>query len=214
LKKIFFLIFCLAISIIFFHSFFLHKIIHYNLEKITEKRVEIENLNFEFKNQKLIINNIKILNNQNFDYENIFFCSEILINFNFLNLFKDTIFIDEMIFKNPKIYIEVKKSEDNISILEKKQNTYKPKVYPKKTKDRNVIFKKIKIFKPEAYLNVDKFNKYENLKLSNMSFINVGTSTDKSLHFKKVFKIIISDIYLRVPNFEMRKKLEDIYKIR
>ena len=47
-----------------------------------------------------------------------------------------------------------------------------------------------------------------------MNFINVGTSTDKSLHFKKVFKIILSDIYLRVPDFKMRKKLEDIYKIR
>ena len=181
---------------------------------MTEKKIKIENLDLDFKNEKLIINDIKILNNNNFDYENIFFCSEIIINLNFLNLFKETIFIDEIIFKNPIIYIEVKKSEDNISILEKKKDTYKPKIYPKKTNDRNVIFKKIKIFKPKAYVNVDKFNKYENLKLSNMNFINVGTSTDKSLHFKKVFEIILSDIYLRVPDFEMRKKLEDIYKIR
>ena len=71
MKKIFFVFFCLAVSIIFFHSFFLHKIIHFNLEKMTEKKVKIENLNFDFKNQKLIINDIKILNNQNFDYENI-----------------------------------------------------------------------------------------------------------------------------------------------
>tara|TARA_B100000989_G_C19375634_1_gene399323 strand:+ start:157 stop:702 length:546 start_codon:yes stop_codon:yes gene_type:complete len=181
---------------------------------MTEKKVKIKNLNINFKNQKLIINDIKILNNQNFNYENIFFCSEIIINFNFLDLFKDTIFIDEIIFKNPKIYIEVKKSKDNISILEKKEGTYTPKIYPKKTKDRNIIFKKIKIFKPKAYLNVDEFEKYENLELSSMQFINVGTSTDKSLHFKKVFKIILSDIYLRVPDFEMRKKLKDIYKIR
>jgi len=80
--------------------------------------------------------------------------------------------------------------------------------------DRNIILRKIKIFKPKAYLRVDGFNKYENLKLSNMEFINVGTSTDKSLHFKKVFKIILSDIYLKIPDFEMKKKLEDIYKIR
>ena len=174
----------------------------------------MRNLNIDFKNQNLVINDIKILNNQNFEYENFFVCSEIIINFNFLNLFKKTIFIDEIIFKNPIIYIEVKKSEDNISILEKKKDTYKPKVYPKKVKDRNVIFKKIKIFKPEAYLNVNEFNKHENLKLSDMSFVNVGTSTNKSLHFKKVFKIIMSDIYLRVPNFEMKKKLEDIYNIK
>ena len=46
-----------------------------------------------------------------------------------------------------------------------------------------------------------------------MDFKNVGTSTDKSLHFKKIFKIVLFNIYLRVPDFEMRKKLENIYKI-
>ena len=174
----------------------------------------MKNVNFDLKNRNLIIKDIKILNNQNFEYENIFVCSEIIINLNFLNLLKKTIYIDEIIFNSPIIYIEVNKSEDNISILEKKKDTYKPKVYPKKVKDRNVIFKNIKIFKPEAYLRVNEFNKHENLKLSDMSFVNVGTSTDKSLHFKKLFQIILSDIYLRVPDFEMKKKLEDIYKIR
>ena len=181
---------------------------------MTEKKVKIKNVNYNFIKQKLIINNIKILNNKNFFYENIFFCSEIIVNFNFLNLFKKTIFFDEIIFKDPTIYVEVKKSEDNISVLEKRKETYQPKVYPKKMIDRNIILRKIKIFKPKAYLRVDEFNKYENLKLSNMEFINVGTSTDKSLHFKKVFKIILSDIYLKIPDFEMKKKLEDIYKIR
>ena len=76
-----------------------------------------------------------------------------------------------------------------------------------------ISFKKITILKPKAYLSVDEFNKYENLKLSDMAFINVGTSTDKSLHFKKIFKIVLFNIYLRVPDFEMRKKLENIYKI-
>ena len=75
MKKFLFVIFCLAISIIFFHSFFLHKVIHFNLEKITEKEVEMRNLNIDFKNQNLVINDIKILNNQNFEYENFFVCS-------------------------------------------------------------------------------------------------------------------------------------------
>ena len=47
-----------------------------------------------------------------------------------------------------------------------------------------------------------------------MNFVNVGTYTNKSLHFKKVFKMILSDIYLRIPNFEIRKKLKDIYMIK
>ena len=202
----------MAILIIFSRSFFLHKIIHFSLEKITEKKVKIENININFKEQKLIINDLKILNNQNFNYKNILFCNEIIIHFNFFDLFKETIFFDEIIFKNPIIYIEIKNSKDNISVLEKRNN-YKPKVYPKKINDRNIIFKKLKILEPKANLSVDEFNKYENLELSNMTFTNVGNTTNKSLHFKKIFKIILSNIYLRVPDFDMRKKLKDIYKM-
>ena len=201
--------------IILFHNFFLHRIINFNLEKITERKVKIEKLNIDFKNQKLIINGIKILNKKNFDYKNIFFCSKIIINFNFFNLFKEIIIFDEIIFKYPTIYLEIKKKdlmfEDNISVLEKKKDSYKPKIYPRKIKDRNIIFKKVKIIKSRANINISGLYKYENLELSNMNFINVGTSTNKSLHFKKVFQIILSDIYLRVPDFEMRKRLKDIY---
>tara|TARA_B100001057_G_scaffold142876_1_gene142570 strand:- start:270 stop:926 length:657 start_codon:yes stop_codon:yes gene_type:complete len=215
LKKIFFIFFCLSLIILFFHSFFLHKIIHINLEKITEKKVKIENVNIDFKNQKLIINDLKILNDQNFEYKNIFLCKKIIINFKFFNIFKEIIFFEEIIFQNPSIYIEIKKNNlklsDNISVLEKKEDAYKPKVYPKKTKDRNVMFKKVKILEPRANININSFYKYENLKLSNMNFKNVGTSTNRSIHFKKVFQIILSDIYLRIPNYEMRKELKDIY---
>ncbi len=212
MKKIFFIFFSLVILIIFFQGIIIHKVIHFSLEKITEKKVKIENVNIDFKKQKLIISDIKILNNQNFSYENIFFCSEIIIYFNFFNLFKETIYLNEIIFKNPIVYIEIKKSKDNISVLEKK-GTHKPKVYPKKIKDRNIIFKKLKILEPKANLSVNEFNKYENLSLSNMNFTNVGNTTNKSLHFKKIFKIILSNIYLRVPDLEMRKILKDIYKM-
>jgi len=200
---------------VFFNNFFLHKIINFNLEKITEKDVEFKDINIDLKNQKLIINDLKILNDQNFEYKNIFLCNQIIINFNFFNLFNELIFFDQITFKSPTIFIEINKKKlvfkDNISILEKRVEKYKPKVYPKKLKDRNVIFKKVKFLEPKANININGIYKSENLKLSNMNFINVGTSTNESLHFKKVFQIILSDIYLRIPNYEIKRKLKDIY---
>ena len=44
-----------------------------------------------------------------------------------------------------------------------------------------------------------------------MKFVNVGTSTSKSQHFKEIFKIFISNIYFKIPDFEVQKKLKDIY---
>tara|TARA_B110000008_G_scaffold263744_1_gene287387 strand:- start:325 stop:750 length:426 start_codon:yes stop_codon:yes gene_type:complete len=136
LKKIFLIFFCLALTIIFFHNIFLHKIIQYNLQKKIEKKINIENININFKNQKLTINNIKIFNDQKFEYESIFFCSEITLDFNFFNLFQKIIYFDEIIFKDPIIYIEIKENEttleDNISVLEKKKITTNLKFTKKK----------------------------------------------------------------------------------
>ena len=215
MKKIFFVFFCAISIIVFFNNFFFHKIINFNLERITEKDVEIKDINIDFKNQKLIINDLKILNDQNFEYKNIFLCNQIIINFNFFNLFDELIFFNQITFESPTIYIEINKEnlvfKDNISILEKRVEKYKPKVYPKKLRDRNVIFKKVRLLDPKANININGIYKYEKLKLSNMDFINVGTSTNESLHFKKVFKIILSDIYMRIPNHEIKRKLKDIY---
>ena len=215
MKRILIIIFCLILIIIFFYNFFLTKIIHFNLEKITEKKVKIESINIDFINQELIINNIEILNDQKFEYENIFFCDEIIVKFIFLNLFQQIIYFEKIIFKEPIIYVEIKKDnlifEDNISVIEKKKKSYKPKIYPEKNTDRNVIFKKVQILKPKANLIIDNLYKYENLNLSNMNLSNVGTSETKSLHFKKIFKIILTDLYLKVPNFEVKKKLKEIY---
>ena len=215
MKKIFFVFFCAISIIVFFNNFFFHKIINFNLERITEKDVEIKDINIDFKNQKLIINDLKILNDQNFEYKNIFLCNQIIINFNFFNLFDELIFFNQITFKSPTIYLEINKEnlvfKDNISILEKRVKKYKPKVYPKKLRDRNVLFKKVKLLDPKANININGIYKYEKLKLSNMDFINVGTSTNESLHFKKVFKIILSDIYMRIPNHEIKRKLKDIY---
>ena len=56
-----------------------------------------------------------------------------------------------------------------------------------------------------------KSYKYENLNLSDMKFNNVGTTSTNSTHFKKIFKTILTFIYIQIPNFEIQKKLKDFY---
>lgn len=217
MKKLFIFFICSIFLTIFFHNFIFYKIIHFYLEKITEKNVKLENVKINFINKSIILNNLKILNDPKFEYENFIVCDEIKVFFNYSDLYKETILIKEIKFKDPIIYIEIiekenkSNNEDNISVLEKKKNTYKEKIYPKKQKDRNVIFKTVKILNPRANLIIGKDYKYKNLNLSDMNFNNVGTSSSKSIHFKKIFKTILSIIYIQIPNFEIQKKLKDFY---
>jgi hypothetical protein len=217
LKKLFIFFICSIFLTIFFHNFIFYKIIHFYLEKITEKNVKLENVKVNFINKNLVLNNLKILNDQKFKYKNFIFCDEIKVFFNYSNLLKETIVVEEIKFKDPIIYLEIIEkenklsSEDNISILEKKKDTYEEKIYPKKTKDRNIIFKSVKILNPQANLIIGKSYKYENLNLSDMKFNNVGTTSTNSTHFKKIFKTILTFIYIQIPNFEIQKKLKDFY---
>ena len=217
MKKILIIFFCLILTFVLFHNFFIHKIFQFYLEKITEKNVKIENININLVDKTIFIKNIQILNNPKFQYKNTFYCNEIIIYFNYLNFFKQTILIDEIKFKNPIVYLEIIKKknslifEDNISVLEKKEDTYKPKVYPQKVKDRDIIFNSVKIIDPKANIIISNNYRYENINISNMSFKNVGTSSSKSQHFKDIFKIFMSNIYFKIPDFEVQKKLKEIY---
>ena len=54
--------------------------------------------------------------------------------------------------------------------------------------------------------------------LSDMSFQNIGNADSKqvkqSQHYKDVLKIIMGDIYFRIPDMRLRKFLKEKYKIK
>ena len=218
MKKILFFFLTLILFLIIFNNSVLQIILNISLEKITEKKVKIDSSEFNLKKRELLINNFKVQNDSNFYFENIFSSNKIIVKFNPFNLFSDTIILDEIIFFNPILSIEISKNKkilkDNISVLEKRSETYKPKIYPKKKIDRNVIVKKIKIIDPKGNLIFNNKYKFENLNLSNMKLTNIGTSTEKSTHFKKFFELILTDLYLKIPNHDIKSEIKNIYKIK
>ena len=46
-----------------------------------------------------------------------------------------------------------------------------------------------------------------------MVFKNVGNSGDFGQHYKDVFKFLLLEIYLRIPNLEIKKEIKKIYKL-
>ena len=125
--------------------------------------------------------------------------------------------------KNPVVNLEIiedikPKDEtrlnlsDNLNVIEKLKKNNSPKTYEPKKKDKNFNIKKVEIINAKANLKYLDLYKLVDLKLSGLFFSNVGNSSG-SQHFKDVFKIILFDIYMRIPDFVIKKKLKKLYKL-
>lgn len=217
----FFRIFILSItliilSIITFHEIIIKKLFISTLEKATEKAISIDNININFNESLFTLHNIKIYNSSDFENEFFFTSKKIVLKLNLSSIFTKVIEFQDLIFHEPKIYLEIKNQlnfdkKDNISELEKYSPNYEPKVYNVKKKDKNILIKKVLTIKPRASLKFENTYKIENLKLSEMEFQNVG-NTLNSQHFKEVFKLLLLDLYFRIPNQNIKAKLKKIYK--
>lgn len=216
----------LSILSIFFYREIITKIaLEYTLSNIIEKKTVIEKIDIDFKKTTLKLYNLKIQNKESFYYKNLLDCEVIFLDFNIKNLFSEIIIINLLSIKKPNFYFEIndnnedKKDEnksvikDNLSIIEKSEPEYKAKVYPPKKKDKNFIISNIELLKPKANIKFLDIYEYSDFKLSEMFFSNVGNSENESQHYKEVFKIFLLDMYLRIPDFEIRKKLKEIYKL-
>ncbi len=210
-------LFLLIFIIFFFQNFFVKKIFVYSLQKVTEKKVSIENVDFNLKEKSITLEEIKIYNSNDFVYEYFFSCKKIFITLNFETILKNVIEFDDLIFYDPIIFLEIKnqlvEKRDNISEAEKSSPSYQPKVYPQKNLDRNIYIKQIFTYNPKANLIYENVYKIENLNLSEMDIKNVGNTKNSSQHFKDVFKLILLDFYFRIPNLQIKKNLKKIYDL-
>ena len=224
--KFFYIILILMILSIFFaHEIIIKKTLENTLSNIIEKKTIIEEIDIDFKKSTLKFYNLKIQNDDTFYYKNLLNCEEITIIFNLKSLFSETIKFNLLSIKKPNFYFEINKNfedikdnnnsemKDNLSIIEKTKPEYNPKVYPIKKKDKNFVINNVELLNPKANFKFLNVYEYSDLKLSEMFFSNVGNLENDTQHYKEVFKIFLNDMYLRIPNFEIRKKIKKIYKL-
>jgi len=212
-------------SIVFAYEVIIKKTLENTLSNIIEKKTIIEEIDIDFKKSTLKFYNMKIQNDESFYYKNLLNCEEIIINFDLKSLFSETIIINLLTIKKPNFYFEINddsedktdnnnsKIKDNLSIIEKSKPEYNPKVYPTKKKDKNFVINTIELLNPKANFKFLNIYEYSDFKLSEMFFSNVGNLENDTQHYKDIFKIFLADMYLRIPNFEIRKKIKKIYKL-
>ena len=220
------------ISLILILGFiFQKKIIQYVLIKNLSN---IINLNINFKinkinylSQQIEIEDFIIENKENYFNKNIFEVSKVLIDYNLASFFMNIVTVKSVFLDEPKFYFEIldeKKTKngkeifkDNIGLM-KTINEHNPQIYPKKKKDKNFIINNVKINNSFAFIKTPQNKKNIKINLSNINFQNVGNvDADKRKniqHFKDIFKIILMDIYFKIPDQSIRELLKENYKIK
>ena len=195
------------------------------LSKWTERTVTSKSVEIDYSKGKINFNGLEILNKPNFYDKNIFEAKKLTIEIEFSSLFSDLVKINKFILNEPKFFFEIKdmaeKQEttiDNIGLVEKIIKQPPPKIYPPKKKDKNFIILSSSIKNSKAFIRYPNSSEILIINLSDMSFQNTGNADSKQIkhshHYKDVLRIIMGDIYFRIPDMKLRKFLKEKYKIK
>ena len=117
---------------------------------------------------------------------------------------------------NAKLYLNFETSKknkiinDNLSILDNLKNK-NSKIYPEKIIDVNFVVKKSKIINTKVGI-IENNKKEIVVALSNMNF-NLFGNEKNFQHYKDVIKIILTDIYLKIPDQKLRNLIKESYEI-
>ena len=228
MKKFFFLIFLVFLSVIvagyFSFDIILKKYLISSINKKIEKKIYIEKIQTHLIQGKAKVYNLKIANKNSENFEdylveikNLYIDADILsvfqeivkireLNLNGTSMNYKASILDGKIVDNFNLinqYLEKnKKSEKNLEIIEDKNKEDKNKIIKDNldhAKDKNFIIQKLKI--PEIIINAEAkdLNFTKQLKIDSMEFQNVG-NTKNANHFKDVFAMIATNIAIKLNN--------------
>ncbi|MDB4154081.1 hypothetical protein N9682_03010 [Candidatus Pelagibacter sp.] len=198
-----------------------------NFSKWTERDTNFNISKINFSKSSIIIDKISIKNKGKFFNKNIFEAESIYIEFDFKSIFSDYIVIKQLIIHKPNFYFEIKDNDqkgdkhkkivDNLNLSEKLSKDYSPKIYTKKSKDKNFIIFSILMKNSKAHIYYFKNKDNLTLDLYNMTFSKVGNLDNKQnikfQHYKDVLKLILKNTFIRIQDKELKNLIKNIYKI-
>ena len=217
MKKII-IIFVIILPLLVFNKTIISQLIIFTTSKLTDRNISIETIEINYLKKKIILKSVEVESTNKIYYKNIFEAEKIEIEYDFKSLFSDMIIIDHLIFYNSKIFLDIEidinnevVSNDNFEEVKKQVEGYKPKIYPIKKKDINFLILKFQTYDSQGLIKSSNKSNEIKINLSNMSFNKIGNEKDFQ-HYKDVFKIIVGDIFLKVPDINLQKLIKKTYK--
>ena len=217
MKKIV-IIFVIILPLLVFNKTIISQLIIFATSKLTDRNISIETIEINYLKKKIILKSVEVENTNKIYYKNIFEAEKIEIEYDFKSLFSDMIIIDHLIFHNSKIFLDIEidinnevVSNDNFEEVKKQEEGYKPKIYPIKKKDINFLILKFQTYDSQGFIKPSNKSNEIEINLSNMSFNKIGNEKDFQ-HYKDVFKIILGDIFLKIPDIDLKNLINKTYK--
>ena len=219
MKKII-ITFVIILPLLVFNKTIISKLIIFATSKLTDRNISIETIDIDYLKKKIILKSVEVESTNKIYYKNIFEVDKIEIKYDFTSLFSDMIIIDHLIFYNSKIFLDINIdindndkviSNDNFEEVIKLAKNYKPKIYPIKKKDINFLILKFQTYESQGFIKLSNKSNEIEINLSNMIFNKIGNETGFQ-HYKAVFKIILGDIFLKIPDINLQKLIKKTYK--
>ena len=219
MKKII-ITFVIILPLIIFNKNIISQLIIFVIPKLTDRNISIETIDINYLKKQIILNSVEVESTNKIYYENIFEVEKIKIKFNFTSLFSDMIIIDHLILYNSKIFLDIDIKIDNnnkvivndsLQEVKKQEESYKPKIYPIKKKDINFLILKFQTYGSQGFIKSSNKSNEIKINLSNMSFNRIGNK-ENFQHYKDVFRIILGDIFLKIPDINLKNLIKKTYK--
>ena len=212
------IIFVIILALLIFNKIIISQLIIFAIPKLTDRNISIETIDIYYLKKQIILKSVEVESINKIYYKNIFEADKIKIKYNFTSLFSDIIIIDHLILYNSKIFLDIDIdnnneviSNDNFEGVIKQEDSYKPKIYPIKKKDINFLILKFQTYDSQGFIKSSNKSNEIKINLSNMSFNKIGNEKDFQ-HYKDVFKIILGDIFLKIPDINLKKLIKKTYK--
>ena len=217
MKKII-VLFILILSLVIFNKTIISQLIIFSTSKLIDRNISIKKIDIDYSKKQLTFNSVEVKNINKIYYKNILEAEKVKIKYDFKSLFTDLIIIDHLIFYNSKIFIDLditngEISHDNLDEVKKNEDNYKPKIYPIKKKDINFLILKLQTHNTQGFIKTSNKSDEIKINLSNVNFNKVGNKTGFQ-HYKEVFKIILLDVFLKVPGLSLKNLIKKTYKLQ
>ena len=218
----------LIIVLLIFNKQIISQTLLYAFSKWADREVLVDKFEINYSKNLVIINGVKIINPEEFYYDNFIESEKVTLRYNFKSLLSNLIIIDNLTVENPKFFLEIiKKSstelspnkeqeiyEDNIGAVKKIIKSEPRKIWPKKKKDTNFLILEVKMNGAKAFIKTPLLPKSTNINLSDIHFFRVGNGGENYLHHKIALKEIASQVVEKIPDLKAKKELKKIYNYK
>ena len=194
----------------------LSKLILFSLEKWINKDIIVKDFNIIYKKRKVSLNNI-IISDKDDSSKKIFQVEKIDIILKPSSLLSTLIIIEKVEIQKPILNLDFTISSDNKNLIKdnlgiskkfnKKEN---PKIYPKKLIDINFLVLDLSFENFKIDIKRSDTNNTSSIILSDMKLREFGNELGYQ-HYKDIFKIILIDLVMRIPDQELRKIIKKHY---